>query len=62
MCLAGDRSGLEQGIPLPLNYCSFTYKRRFQLAALLALSLLQMLRPSEPFRIDLLRGHGTDQN
>jgi uncharacterized protein len=27
------RFGLEQGIPLPVNYCSFTYKRRFQLAA-----------------------------
>jgi pyruvate formate-lyase activating enzyme-like uncharacterized protein len=27
------RFGLEQGIALPVNYCSFTYKRRFQLAA-----------------------------
>jgi pyruvate formate-lyase activating enzyme-like uncharacterized protein len=27
------RFGLEQQIPLPVNYCSFTYKRRFQLAA-----------------------------
>jgi pyruvate formate-lyase activating enzyme-like uncharacterized protein len=27
------RFGLELGIPLPVNYCSFTYKRRFQLAA-----------------------------
>jgi len=27
------RFGLETGIPLPVNYCSFTYKRRFQLAA-----------------------------
>lgn len=27
------RFGLEQGIPLPVNYCSFIYKRRFQLAA-----------------------------
>jgi pyruvate formate-lyase activating enzyme-like uncharacterized protein len=27
------RFGLEQGIRLPVNYCSFTYKRRFQLAA-----------------------------
>lgn len=27
------RFGLERGIPLPVNYCSFTYKRRFQLAA-----------------------------
>jgi pyruvate formate-lyase activating enzyme-like uncharacterized protein len=25
--------GLEQGIPLPVNYCSFPYKRRFQHAA-----------------------------
>ncbi|MDD2851864.1 MAG: radical SAM protein [Desulfuromonadaceae bacterium] len=27
------RFGLEQRIPLPVNYCSFPYKRRFQLAA-----------------------------
>jgi pyruvate formate-lyase activating enzyme-like uncharacterized protein len=27
------RYGLEQGIPLPVNYCSFPYKRRFQHAA-----------------------------
>ena len=27
------RFGLEQCIPLPVNYCSFTFKRRFQLAA-----------------------------
>jgi pyruvate formate-lyase activating enzyme-like uncharacterized protein len=27
------RFGLEQEIPLPVNYCSFTYKRRFQHAA-----------------------------
>jgi uncharacterized protein len=27
------RFGLEQGIPLPVNYCSFPYKRRFQGAA-----------------------------
>lgn len=27
------RFGLEQGIPLPVNYCSFPYKRRFQHAA-----------------------------
>lgn len=27
------RFALEQGIPLPVNYCSFNYKRRFQLAA-----------------------------
>jgi uncharacterized protein len=25
--------GVEQGIPLPVNYCSFAYKRRFQHAA-----------------------------
>jgi len=31
--LRSVRYGLEQGIPLPVNYCSFTYKRRFQLAA-----------------------------
>jgi pyruvate formate-lyase activating enzyme-like uncharacterized protein len=27
------RFGLEQGMPLPVNYCSFPYKRRFQHAA-----------------------------
>ncbi|MEI8355085.1 MAG: radical SAM protein, partial [Deltaproteobacteria bacterium] len=27
------RFGLAQGIPLPVNYCSFSYKRRFQHAA-----------------------------
>jgi pyruvate formate-lyase activating enzyme-like uncharacterized protein len=27
------RFGLEHGIPLPVNYCSFIYKRRFQRAA-----------------------------
>ena len=27
------RFGLEHGIPLPVNYCSFLYKRRFQHAA-----------------------------
>lgn len=27
------RFGLEQGIPLPVNYCSFPYKSRFQQAA-----------------------------
>ncbi|MGB9082532.1 MAG: radical SAM protein [Desulfuromonadaceae bacterium] len=27
------RFGLTQGIPLPVNYCSFPYKRRFQSAA-----------------------------
>lgn len=27
------RFGLEQGVPLPVNYCSFPYKRRFQSAA-----------------------------
>jgi pyruvate formate-lyase activating enzyme-like uncharacterized protein len=27
------RFGLEQGFPLPVNYCSFPYKRRFQHAA-----------------------------
>ncbi|MFZ4855369.1 MAG: radical SAM protein [Desulfuromonadaceae bacterium] len=27
------RYGLEHDIPLPVNYCSFTYKRRFQHAA-----------------------------
>jgi len=27
------RFGLEQGIPLPVNYCSFPFKRRFQHAA-----------------------------
>jgi pyruvate formate-lyase activating enzyme-like uncharacterized protein len=27
------RFALEQGLPLPVNYCSFPYKRRFQHAA-----------------------------
>lgn len=27
------RFGLDQGLPLPVNYCSFPYKRRFQHAA-----------------------------
>ncbi len=31
--LRAVRFGLEQGIPLPVNYCSFPYKRRFQHAA-----------------------------
>ena len=31
--LRSVRFGLEQGIPLPVNYCSFPYKRRFQHAA-----------------------------
>lgn len=31
--LRSVRYGLEQGIPLPVNYCSFPYKRRFQHAA-----------------------------
>jgi len=31
--LRSVRFGLERGIPLPVNYCSFPYKRRFQHAA-----------------------------
>jgi pyruvate formate-lyase activating enzyme-like uncharacterized protein len=31
--LRSVRFALEQGIPLPVNYCSFPYKRRFQHAA-----------------------------
>lgn len=31
--LRSVRFGLEMGIPLPVNYCSFPYKRRFQHAA-----------------------------
>jgi pyruvate formate-lyase activating enzyme-like uncharacterized protein len=31
--LRSVRFALEQGIPLPVNYCSFLYKRRFQHAA-----------------------------
>lgn len=31
--LRSIRFGLIQGIPLPVNYCSFPYKRRFQSAA-----------------------------
>ena len=41
------RFGLEQGIPLPVNYCSFTYKRRFQLAASRRRAALSICSPGE---------------
>lgn len=41
------RFGLEQGIPLPVNYCSFTYKRRFQLAASRRRAAQSICRPGE---------------
>jgi pyruvate formate-lyase activating enzyme-like uncharacterized protein len=41
------RFGLEQGIPLPVNYCSFTYKRRFQLAASRRRAALSICGPGE---------------
>lgn len=41
------RFGLEQGIPLPVNYCSFIYKRRFQLAASRRRAALSICNPGE---------------
>jgi pyruvate formate-lyase activating enzyme-like uncharacterized protein len=41
------RFGLEQGIPLPVNFCSFTYKRRFQLAASRRRAALSLCGPGE---------------
>ena len=41
------RFGLEQGIPLPVNYCSFPYKRRFQLAAARRRAALSVCTPGE---------------
>ena len=41
------RFGLEQGIPLPVNYCSFPYKRRFQHAAARRRAALTVCAPGE---------------
>jgi len=41
------RFGLEQGIPLPVNYCSFPYKRRFQHAAARRRAALTVCVPGE---------------
>ena len=41
------RFGLEQGIPLPVNYCSFPYKRRFQHAAARRRAALAICVPGE---------------
>jgi uncharacterized protein len=41
------RFGLEQGIPLPVNYCSFSYKRRFQSAATRRRAALRICASSE---------------
>lgn len=41
------RFGLEQGIPLPVNYCSFPYKRRFQQAAARRRAALAVALPGE---------------
>ena len=39
--------GLEQGISLPVNYCSFPYKRRFQQAAARRRAALAVSAPGE---------------
>lgn len=41
------RFGLEQGIPVPVNYCSFPYKRRFQQAASRRRAALTVCAPGE---------------
>ncbi len=41
------RFGLEQSIPLPVNYCSFPYKRRFQHAAARRRAALSICTSSE---------------
>ena len=41
------RFGLEHGIPLPVNYCSFPYKRRFQHAAARRRAALTVCAPGE---------------
>jgi uncharacterized protein len=41
------RFGLEQAIPLPVNYCSFPYKRRFQHAAARRRAALTVCAPVE---------------
>jgi pyruvate formate-lyase activating enzyme-like uncharacterized protein len=45
--LRSIRFGLEQGIPLPVNYCSFPYKRRFQHAAARRRAALTVCNPGE---------------
>jgi pyruvate formate-lyase activating enzyme-like uncharacterized protein len=45
--LRAVRFGLEQGIPLPVNYCSFPYKRRFQHAAARRRAALSVCAPGE---------------
>ena len=45
--LRAVRFGLEQGIPLPVNYCSFPYKRRFQHAAARRRAALSACAPGE---------------
>jgi pyruvate formate-lyase activating enzyme-like uncharacterized protein len=45
--LRAIRFGLEQGIPLPVNYCSFPYKRRFQHAAARRRAALTICTPAE---------------
>jgi pyruvate formate-lyase activating enzyme-like uncharacterized protein len=41
------RFGLEHGIPLPVNYCSFPFKRRFQHAAARRRAALTVCVPGE---------------
>lgn len=41
------RFGLEQGISVPVNYCSFPYKRRFQQAASRRRAALTVCAPGE---------------
>ncbi|NTW99454.1 MAG: radical SAM protein [Geobacteraceae bacterium] len=41
------RFGLTQGIPVPVNYCSFPYKRRFQSAAARRRAALTICVPGE---------------
>ena len=45
--LRAVRFGLAQGIPLPVNYCSFPYKRRFQSAAARRRAALAVCVPGE---------------
>lgn len=45
--LRAVRFGLEQGLSLPVNYCSFPYKRRFQHAAARRRAALTVCAPGE---------------
>jgi pyruvate formate-lyase activating enzyme-like uncharacterized protein len=45
--LRSVRYALEQGIKLPVNYCSFPYKRRFQHAAARRRAALTVCKPGE---------------